>query len=518
MIRGVREKYPEAKLSILVEEGFRPVVANNPDLDEIIDFPRVRWADRIQESGRMDWGVYRGIRDLVRDLKERCFDLVINRQFTDFEALLTTLICPGEIRGKVMDPDGTIRYADPVTDRIVRETRAYGRRPSFKNLVDLSMEVAGAFPSERRLIFPVHREVEDACRGRLSARGFFDGGPIFGIQPGASRSFKELGGVSLPLAEVVDTLIRKKNGRVLFFGSREERLLGETILELVHSDPSLILNLMGETTLEELGGYLACCDLLISGDTGTAHVAAAVGTRTVTASYGMTYPYETAPYGPGHLVLYPDLSCAPCDDPESCEEKMSCQRVLKPAVLLSGIEVALALLAGDQEGVQRWSHAPSLRGVRLLYTGEPPLTSDLMLRDLRREIPELTPRQSFPRRVADPVEGENPAPLPDVPHSVRRLLERIDAAMAAFSAGEKAKGFQAIEPCFDLFQDVIRGIMEPGEGSRELLSCLTPVPSLLSRLGAAMERMDLAFLQEILVSEMRPLVLEMEKALTPPQS
>ncbi len=131
MIRGLREQYPGASISILVADGFQGALEANPDLDAVIPFPRVAWSNRLREKDKVDWGVYREIRDFVRELRRERFDRVINRQFTDFEAFLAHLLAPAEHGGKVMDDEGNIRYADPVTERVVAETMVQGRNPAL---------------------------------------------------------------------------------------------------------------------------------------------------------------------------------------------------------------------------------------------------------------------------------------------------------------------------------------------------------------------------------------------------
>ena len=71
-----------------------------------------------------------------------------------------------------------------------------------------------------------------------------------------------------------------------------------------------ISNFAGSTTISEMATLLAGCDLLVSADTGGAHLAAAVGT-TVLGLYGATAWFaETAPYGDNHLVLQTPLNTA----------------------------------------------------------------------------------------------------------------------------------------------------------------------------------------------------------------
>jgi ADP-heptose:LPS heptosyltransferase len=64
-----------------------------------------------------------------------------------------------------------------------------------------------------------------------------------------------------------------------------------------------IPNFAGRTTVPDIAALLARCELLVSADTGAAHLASAVGT-TVVGLYGVTAWFaETAPYADDHLIL-----------------------------------------------------------------------------------------------------------------------------------------------------------------------------------------------------------------------
>ncbi len=68
----------------------------------------------------------------------------------------------------------------------------------------------------------------------------------------------------------------------------------------------------GRTDLPLLAAGLAACDLLVTNDSGPMHLAAAVGTRTVSLQ-GPSDPRRTRPLGEGHvLVQHGELPCVPC--------------------------------------------------------------------------------------------------------------------------------------------------------------------------------------------------------------
>jgi ADP-heptose:LPS heptosyltransferase len=80
-------------------------------------------------------------------------------------------------------------------------------------------------------------------------------------------------------------------------GEREAALA----LAVAAGRPS-IAALAGRLTLPELAALLARARLVLTGDSGPMHLAAAVGTR-VLALFGPTWPQRAEPQGPGHRVL-----------------------------------------------------------------------------------------------------------------------------------------------------------------------------------------------------------------------
>jgi ADP-heptose:LPS heptosyltransferase len=81
------------------------------------------------------------------------------------------------------------------------------------------------------------------------------------------------------------------------------------------------LRVQGTVDLVILAGVLGHCQLLLTGDTGPMHLAAAVGTPVV-AVFGPSMPWRYAPLIAEHRVVRIDLPCSPCNrirrPPERC--------------------------------------------------------------------------------------------------------------------------------------------------------------------------------------------------------
>ena len=94
--------------------------------------------------------------------------------------------------------------------------------------------------------------------------------------------------------------------RIIVFGGREDASTTRVVAGDVGFDAG------GRTDLPLLAAGLAACDILVSNDSGPLHLAAAVGTPTVSL-WGAGDPAETGVLGAGHCMLRrSDLPCVPC--------------------------------------------------------------------------------------------------------------------------------------------------------------------------------------------------------------
>lgn len=97
-----------------------------------------------------------------------------------------------------------------------------------------------------------------------------------------------------------------------------------------------VLSLVGRDAPELLPSLLARLDMLVSMDTGVAHLAAAVGVPVVTL-FGPTDPALTAPRGTDSWVIWRPPPCAPCFLPV-CPIEHPCMRSIGVDEVLQAVE------------------------------------------------------------------------------------------------------------------------------------------------------------------------------------
>ena len=122
---------------------------------------------------------------------------------------------------------------------------------------------------------------------------------------------------------------------IVAWGPGEEALAQE----VVHEGAGAAL-LSPRTSIADLVALLRGAALMISGDTGPTHVAAALGTPIV-GIYGPTRPSRNGPWAPDDITISRDASCE-CHHLRRCTRKRMCLFDVETAEVLEAAERRLA--------------------------------------------------------------------------------------------------------------------------------------------------------------------------------
>ena len=113
------------------------------------------------------------------------------------------------------------------------------------------------------------------------------GDVLIGFQVGSSLEGRRWYAQSF--ANLADMLIEKTNARIVIFGVQSEGTVAEEVISHTKNKDQ-ISNLTGKTNLRELARLLEKCDYLVTNDTGTMHLAAAMGTKIVGLFFAHAHP------------------------------------------------------------------------------------------------------------------------------------------------------------------------------------------------------------------------------------
>lgn len=185
------------------------------------------------------------------------------------------------------------------------------------------------FDREPMFDLKVSEERKEAAQKILSKNGADLTKKIVAFCPGSTNSRAKRWQTE-SYAALNDRFQTERDANVVLIGDESEFEISKEVGEKSSRKPVI---LTGKTTLAELVGVLSAVDLLISNDTGPAHVAAALGTKTVVI-FGPTNPLTTHPIGAE--IIRREVECSPCmlrDCPidHRCMTRISAEEVFQTA-------------------------------------------------------------------------------------------------------------------------------------------------------------------------------------------
>lgn len=141
----------------------------------------------------------------------------------------------------------------------------------------------------------------------LRAEGVGNNRPLIALCPGSINSRAKRWPAER-YAALGDRFIEELGAQVLLIGSADEL---EVSLEVQTRMKHLPIVLTGKTDLAEAVAVLSLVDLLVTNDTGPAHIASALNRPTLVI-FGPTNPLTTRPFSISGEILRHPPDCAPC--------------------------------------------------------------------------------------------------------------------------------------------------------------------------------------------------------------
>jgi lipopolysaccharide heptosyltransferase I len=328
--KALKEHCPSSSITWIVEEPSQAFLKSQPEVDEVILFPRKRWTQGMK-SFRKIWRTIQEMRRFVEDLRMRKFDVVL-----DFHGILKSGLLSflsGSPRRIGYDrratKEGNFLFSN-VKVKLPKEKISRFER-NLALLKGMELEAVG-------LKYGLHIPPEDReyVASFLNASTGSFRRPLIAIHPGASAKAVFKRWMPDQYAQLADRLVRELKATVLFTWGHEEVEWVEGIRKEMKE-----LSFLGPKTesLTQLGEVYRHCDLYIGGDTGPMHIASLMGIPAVVI-YGPTDPIENEPMG-NHIKVRKEVGCNPCHE-YSCKELLcikaiSADEVFKAAKNILGL-------------------------------------------------------------------------------------------------------------------------------------------------------------------------------------
>ena len=332
-IRGLRQHFPDAYISYVVEPAAAPIVARNPHLTEVIVSP-----------GRRGLA---GVRDdlaLAGRLRASRYDLAIDFHSGPRSSLLAWLSGAPTRIGYDVPGRGwmyTTRVARP---RDIQPRHAVQNQWDLLNAIGISTPEPGQSPAE----MPVDARAAEAVDRRLEQFGVGRDDELVVLHVSAGNPFRRW-----PLeafAQLIAMLVHEHpRRRIVVVSGPSEKEAAARVVEQTHGqlDAAAAEHVLrcGEFTLEELRALMDRAALYIGGDSGPMHIAS-TSTVPIVGLYGPTLPVRSAPWRapqwPSEAAEVDGLPCRPCDQRVCVPGDFRCLTWLKPEQVFGAAEHLLA--------------------------------------------------------------------------------------------------------------------------------------------------------------------------------
>jgi heptosyltransferase II len=295
-LQRLRSSFPQAYITLLASGRTTALFEDSPLCDEVIEYRR-------REEGLS------AFIKTVNSIRARGFDLAVLFQ-NAFEAALVSLLGGARLR---------IGFAEQGRGFLLTHRLRHGPEHRNRHQVHDYLDIVAE--CERICLGSDHKENDSkvpslnaSARQKEAAAALLE---CFGIETG-SRSLVAINAGATNsrakcwpaerFAALADRLAKEMNAQIVLIGAPSELEYADNIISLMETNG--VADLTGKTSLIELIGLLDRCDLVVSNDTGPAHIAAALGRPTITI-FGPTNEFETAP--PASEVLRAEgIECARC--------------------------------------------------------------------------------------------------------------------------------------------------------------------------------------------------------------
>jgi len=333
-VRVLKRTYPDAEIDLLAMPSSANVVVNDPDLAQVIAYDPNIWR---RPQALLKWQNWRDLFVLWQRLHTRHYDLAINL-FGQWASLLAVLSGAQRLLGFSHE-----NYPGFLTDTV---TGQHWATSDHKHEVDYCLELAQAAgadvtSADRIPHLTVNPQAQQQVEQLLQQEGIQANKTLIACHVSSNNGQSKRWPIPY-WATLIDRLVREDGIQVVLTGAPDDMPLVTEVIRRTHAHVS---NLAGKTSLTQLAALYQRADLLITGDSGPMHIAAAVGTSLI-AIHGPTDPVLSGPVSPKATILRSDIWCSPCYNakgPANCRfHTTQCMKDITPSQVYDVIHEKIA--------------------------------------------------------------------------------------------------------------------------------------------------------------------------------
>lgn len=282
---ALRRHFPEAHLTWIVEAREFAILKGHPDLDSVVPVDTRLWRRLIwRPAGAREVG--QKLSRLTERIRRARFDAAIDLQGLVKSGLLTAYT------GAPLRIGFAFRHCREPLNALFTNRRVTPPREAVHIVLRYLSLLAPLGVKVTTPVFhvPSEPEAERRIEEFLAEQGVKPRDRLVALNPGAGRPAKRW-----PVehfAGLAERLSVEAGVRILLLWGPDEEAMARSIAAGMTSRPILA----PPTTLPELSALLRRSALMVAGDTGPLHLAAALGTPSI-GLYGPTRAERNGPYG-----------------------------------------------------------------------------------------------------------------------------------------------------------------------------------------------------------------------------
>jgi heptosyltransferase-1 len=312
---------PGLEIDWLVEEGFAPLLEGHPLLRKIIRLDTRGW----RKQGMSE--AVRGSLGVIRQLRREHYDVVLDLQGNSKSGVFTRL-CGAPMRFG-FDGSQVREWPNLLATNHKVKIPAESHHISSRYLQIARAAFPGATEVPLCGPLPVLDDAAQTIAAMLDEYGLLRG--EFLVAHYGTTWETKLWPLEYWLELVGKLTLDQGRQLVLTWGNDSEKHAAERMAEACQGRAVL----WPRGTLQELVALLAAARLVIGADTGPVHIAAAVGTPTVSI-FRVTDSRRNGPPGDEHIRLQAPMECSPCLR-KSCERDSECGASISVASVIEAV-------------------------------------------------------------------------------------------------------------------------------------------------------------------------------------
>ncbi len=319
VIAVLQQQCPGIQIDWVVEEPFVELLEGNHSIERVIVISTKRWRRSLTQ-----WGTYCEIRAAITMLRSVQYDLIIDLQGNMKSGIVTRLAKSLDSVGFGLSHLQERINALCTRRQITLPEGAYHITDQYLALVTAALDLPSvSSPQEGACLFPTPKHIHAAADILGDTTGLF----VLAIHQGTTWQTKYWDVESW--VALIKLFKERVSGIriVLTCGSDSEIRMAEKTRSAV-GDSVQIVKRVPIMTLAALYQQVT---LVMGGDTGPLHLAAAVGTATCSL-YRSSDGQRSGPRGKRHAIVQVPMDCAPCFK-TSCPDDARCRAALTPQLV-----------------------------------------------------------------------------------------------------------------------------------------------------------------------------------------